>query len=72
MKRTKRPFPAGLHDYAIRHGDYSATIRASDNGTKFKVYAVYGDITRLDDLKAAIISLLASRNAGERQITVTL
>lgn len=64
--------------YRIDDGpDFRAEIRAKDfpsrgpNGT-FRVYAVYGDVTKPDRLTSAIGRLLVSRGITRRRIEVSL
>ncbi len=63
--------------HQITHGDYRAEIRAKDfpnagDAGEFRVYAVHGDITRQDDLKAAVCNLLSDHGIGRRRIIINV
>lgn len=71
----KEGFSAGTSDYKVQADDYIATIRAKDfpnagEHGEFRVYAIYGDITRPDDLQTAIGNLLTERGIQKRTIII--
>lgn len=77
-EKLKVGFPDAAADYKISDGDdFRVTIRAKDfpnsgeNG-QFRVYAVYGDITKPARLQKAIENLLIERGIQRREIVINL
>lgn len=70
----KTAFVGSASDYDIVDGDFRVTINAKDFPEKdvFRVYRVYGDITKPDRLQAAIGNLLVERGVQSRKIEVSL
>ena len=77
MRKNARttPFVAGTADYRISDGDdFTVTISAKDfpERNEFRVYNVYGDVTKPDRLQAAIGNLLTERGVDSRTIKVAI
>lgn len=70
----KAAFVNSAADYRINEGDYRATINAKDFPEKeeFRVYRVFGDVTKPGLLKAAICNLLIERGVQRRKIVISL
>jgi hypothetical protein len=75
---TDKPFPDAAADYRISDGeDFTVTVNAKDfpkagPDGEFRVYRVYGDVTKPRRLEAALGNLLASRGVQRRAIRVSL
>lgn len=62
-------------DYQVSDGDgFTCVITAKDQPERerFMVTKIYGDVTRPDALKAAILRLLGEHGAGPRTIWIML
>lgn len=73
--KLKTGFSDSAADYKISDGDdFRVTINAKDfpKAGEFRVYRVWGDITKPKRLEAAIRNLLIERGVGERTIKVSL
>lgn len=75
--KRRAAFIESAANYKIKDGDYVADINAKDFPDRgphgvFRVYRVYGDITRTDRLKAAIGNLLTERGIDRRRIEITI
>lgn len=72
---SARAFPDAAADYQVADGeDFRVRINAKDFPARgeFRVYRVWGDVTKPARLKAAIGNLLAERGVAERRVRVSL
>lgn len=76
--QRKAAFVNSAADYKISDGDdFKVTINAKDfpdagEHGQFRVYKVYGDITKPERLRKAIENLLIERGIERREIQINL
>jgi hypothetical protein len=70
----KTALPTSTTDYKVRFSGKTWTLSAKDFPDKevFRVYAVYGDVTDMEGLTAAIEALFMENGIQRRRIELSL